>query len=121
MFRSLHLKIGRAVWWALAVCLVAVALVAPSASGQAVGDASAGYTYALRVCANCHAVDEMTMRSVNPAAPPFTTIARTPGLTMTAFNVFMVDSHKSMPQLIVPMEAREDLFAYLKALKSAAD
>ncbi|MBI1341112.1 cytochrome C [bacterium] len=90
--------------------------IAP-ASAQKVGDADAGLAYASRSCAGCHAIDPLTERSPNPAAPTFRSIASAPGMTLTAFNVWMTTGHKDMPHLIVPIDQREDLYSYIATMK----
>jgi mono/diheme cytochrome c family protein len=75
-----------------------------------------GRVFAQEVCAGCHAVTPGAI-SPNPAAPRFATIARMPGMTTLALNVWLNSSHPTMPNIAVtPAEAR-DLSAYLQSLR----
>jgi mono/diheme cytochrome c family protein len=75
-----------------------------------------GLAFAQETCAGCHAVTPGAA-SPNPAAPRFDTIARMPGMTTMALNVWLYSAHPTMPNIAVtPAEAR-DLSAYLQSLK----
>lgn len=76
-----------------------------------------GRVYADNACASCHAVAPGQVRSPNPKAPTFTAIAKTPGMTLMAFNVWLHTSHPTMPNLIIAPDEIEALSAYLYTLK----
>lgn len=102
---------------------IIAALAASAASGaaqaQTIGDAEAGLAYARAHCAECHGVERGTDDfSPNADAPDFTVVANTPGMTERALVVWMQTSHPTMPNLIIPPEARDDLIAYIMSLKA---
>lgn len=82
-------------------------------------DAERGKSYARRVCAECHEVEPGIPAGPHAAAPDFTAIAATPGMTAMALNVWLTTSHPTMPNLVIPQTAKEDLVAYFAALRAA--
>jgi mono/diheme cytochrome c family protein len=107
-----------------AILAPALAACASDQSAQqsraAQGAALRGRAYAEEVCAVCHAVGAGESRSPNADAPPFETVANTPGMTPTALAVWLNTSHPSMPNLIVDPHRVDDLSAYLQSLKHTA-
>jgi mono/diheme cytochrome c family protein len=102
----------------LAALAVLAAPGAAQAQAQQIGDAEAGLAYARAHCAECHGVERTKDDfSPNPDAPDFSVIANTPGMTERALVVWMQTSHPTMPNLIVPQEARDDVIAYILSLK----
>ena len=100
------------------VAALAVSAVPGAAQAQTIGDAAAGLAYARAHCAECHGVEQRKDDfSPNPDAPDFSVVANTPGMTERALVVWMQTSHPTMPNLIVPAEARDDLIAYIMSLK----
>ena len=81
--------------------------------------AQRGLTYARQVCAECHAVEPGVSAMPGAEAPSFTAIAATPGMTAMALNVWFSTSHPTMPNLIIPAGAKDDLYAYFDALRVA--
>lgn len=77
----------------------------------------AGQDFARRVCAECHAVGEEDIESPNAAAPPFTVIANTPGMTAAALRFVLSNPHREMPDLILQPEQLRDVVAYLLTLQ----
>jgi hypothetical protein len=82
-------------------------------------DAERGKAYARRACAECHEVEPGIPAAPHAAAPDFSSIAATPGMTAMALNVWLTTSHPTMPNLIVPQKEKEDLMAYFAALREA--
>lgn len=80
-------------------------------------EAVRGRAYAEDTCAACHAIDKGATVSPNPQAPPFQTVANTPGMTETALHAWMRSAHENMPQLIVDPDRVDDLWAYLSTLE----
>jgi mono/diheme cytochrome c family protein len=74
-----------------------------------------GRAYAIRNCAECHAV-EATRASPNQAAASFREIANTPGMTPLAITVWLQTPHRLMPHIIVEPDDRDDLIAYITSL-----
>lgn len=91
---------------------------ASSAGAQTVGDVSKGANVAKIVCSQCHAVGYGQLRSPNPMAPNFTSIATTLGMTDRALRVWLQSSHPTMPNIILNQTERDDVVAYILSLKS---
>lgn len=100
-----------------ALALVSLTPWAEPASAEDTGDLNLGLKYARSVCAECHAVEADDEASAHVAAPTFAAIANTRGMTRTALVVWMQSPHPSMPQLIVPIEDRDNVIAYILSLK----
>lgn len=104
----------RAVLWLIAV-------VAPAAVGQAqdAGDPKHGLAIARQVCAECHAVQTLELKSPNPKAPTFPELAKTPGMTSAALTVALTTPHAGMPMFRLSAEQRTDIIAYIMGLKQS--
>ena len=102
--------IGRA---AVAVCLFPI-----TANAEEIGDAAIGSAFALKYCAECHAVKPGDYYSPNPTAPKFTHFAKTSGMTGRALAVWLDTWHPTMPNFILPTEQRDNVIAYIMSLKS---
>jgi tetratricopeptide (TPR) repeat protein len=89
----------------------------PIADGQDLGDAARGLAYARQVCATCHNVLRTGGPSPNRQAPPFTRIANTPGMSVTALTVWSRTTHPTMPNLVIPPDDMDDLIAYILSLR----
>jgi mono/diheme cytochrome c family protein len=98
----------------LAGFLVAV-LAGSAAAAQEAGDARKGLDFARRVCAECHGV--APGQTVPAAAPTFSAIANTPGMTALALTVFFRTPHRNMPNLVISDEDRENVTAYILSLR----
>lgn len=83
----------------------------------AMGDASLGLAYAQKNCAACHNVLNSTAPSPNDNAPPFRTVANTPGMTITALTVWSRTSHPTMPNLVIEPPEMDNLIAYILSLR----
>ncbi len=81
------------------------------------GDAARGLAYSKKFCAGCHGVEAQDQNSPNPDALTFKEYANRPGTTNTALQVWLQSPHPSMPELIVPINDRSDLAAYILSLK----
>lgn len=99
------------------VVAILTAMLASPATAEELGNASRGLTYARVHCAECHAVEGSDELSPNFAAPAFSTVANTPGMTDRALAVWLVTSHPEMPNLMIPEPDRDDLIAYIMSLK----
>ena len=100
-------------------CLVAASILAGSqlAVGQELGEASAGFDFANRVCAGCHAVTRGGRVSPNENAPPFDAIANTRGMSEMALRVWFQTPHPTMPNLALSPRQKDDVVAYILSLK----
>ena len=85
-----------------------------------IGDPGAGLAYAREACARCHAVEAGERISPLPAATPFDVLGETPGITGRAITVWLTTFHpeRTMPPIVVPRDAREDLIAHILDLGS---
>ena len=90
----------------------------PAESVAAAPDAARGRAYAEQRCAACHAIGAGESVSPYPTATAFQLVADTPGMTQIALNAWLHTSHPTMPDLIVPPQRVDDLWAYLETLRS---
>ena len=97
--------------------LAAVGMAVVAAHAQVPGDPQKGRALAQRFCAECHVVEELNVRSPNSEAPSFTAVASTPGMTAMALNVFFQTPHRTMPNLILKPDQKNDIIAYIMSLK----
>jgi mono/diheme cytochrome c family protein len=97
--------------------VIGVVFAATCAQAQEIGDWQKGRAFARQVCAECHAVGRRSPRSPNGEAPSFVSVANTPGMTAVALNVFLQTSHRSMPNLILATEQKNNVIAYILSLK----
>jgi mono/diheme cytochrome c family protein len=79
-----------------------------------------GLAYARQSCAGCHSVEPGVPGMPDAAAPSFTAVAATPGMTSMALNVWFNTSHPNMPNLIISGPVKDDLLAYFDVLRAAA-
>ena len=87
------------------------------AAGQELGEASAGYDYATKICAGCHAIQKGANASPNEKAPPFEAVANTRGMTEMALRVWFQTPHPTMPNLMMTARQKDDVIAYISSLK----
>jgi mono/diheme cytochrome c family protein len=97
---------------------LALAALVSQASAQVTGDARKGEVLALTVCSQCHAVRPGQLRSPNPMAPNFTSIATTLGMTDRALRVWLQSSHPTMPNVVLTSDERDDVIAYILGQKT---
>ena len=117
------------------LAVVAACLIGACTNNQSISEAHAarpalisdtteisrGLAYAQRVCAVCHAVAAGYRHSPNRAAPSFTVVANTPGMTRLALAAWLHSRHQSMPNLIVDQNEIDDLAAYLASLRRSRE
>lgn len=97
---------------------VAALLMPAAAQSQQFGDVKEGLAYARAHCAECHGVEvSKDDFSPNIAAPDFSEVANTPGMTERALAVWLQTSHPTMPNFLIPEDARDNLIAYIMSLK----
>jgi mono/diheme cytochrome c family protein len=103
--------------------LVAVVLMpctAATALAEEAGNQSKGLEYARSVCGECHAVEGSDEFSPNPDAPSFVSVANTPGMSERALIVWLQSSHPTMPNIMVPVEDRDNVVAYIMSLRETS-
>jgi mono/diheme cytochrome c family protein len=80
------------------------------------GDAAYGRGLAIRWCSSCHQVTADQQRS-KPGAPPFATIAQSPGFNADRLARVILSPHPDMAKLGLSQRAVEDIAAYILSLK----
>lgn len=83
------------------------------------GSPEAGLLIAQRSCATCHAITADRATSPSPEAPPFAAMAQTPGMTVIALRAALQTSHRTMPNLVLRKQRREDVIAYILQLRES--
>jgi len=81
------------------------------------GNVGRGAEIARSICAACHVVARGQPAAPNSQAPPFPTIASTPGMTSIALSAALMTSHRLMPNIILEPEQRRDVIAYILSLR----
>jgi mono/diheme cytochrome c family protein len=94
--------------------LLAAVFVATSALGA---DAENGRRLAQRWCEACHVVTPTQRGAATDQAPPFATIAKTPGLDAAKIALFLLAPHPKMPDMALSRLEAADLAAYIASLK----
>ena len=108
-----HPVLSPAVWLAAAALLLAPTLV----QARIRGDLVRGQARAQTECRACHQVDASPAPSPFRQAPPFVTIANSPGVTALALRVALQSSHQTMPDFVLSPQDRDDIIAYILWLK----
>jgi mono/diheme cytochrome c family protein len=80
-------------------------------------DANNGERLAQRWCAACHVVSATQRQTTTDQAPPFATIAKSPGFDAGKVALFLLDPHPKMPNMGLSRTAAADLAAYIATLK----
>ncbi|MCC6779837.1 MAG: c-type cytochrome [Hyphomicrobiales bacterium] len=97
--------------------VILAGLAAGPVLAQDIGQPARGLASAERLCAQCHAVRREQSRSPTAAAPPFQSIASTPGMTSIALSAALNTSHRTMPNIMLEPDERADIIAYILSLK----
>ena len=93
----------------LFLVVAASAALAATAAGA---DAERGETMAKRWCAACHVVAAGQSRG-STQAPPFSEIARKPGLDAAQLALYLLLPHPRMPDMGLSRDEAADLAAYI--------
>jgi mono/diheme cytochrome c family protein len=80
------------------------------------GDGSTGHRLASEWCRDCHAIEPTAINTGKPA-PDFVAVANMPSTTELSLKVFLLSSHKTMPNFIIKPNDADDLVAYILSLK----
>jgi mono/diheme cytochrome c family protein len=80
-------------------------------------DPDNGERLAQRWCAACHVVSATQRQTTTDQAPPFATIAKSPGFDAGKVALFLLDPHPKMPDMGLSRTAAADLAAYIATLK----
>jgi mono/diheme cytochrome c family protein len=100
----------------LILCALAALTFPVAAYAEDPGNPSAGLTFATAHCAECHAIKGREDKSPNADAPPFASVAKTPGMTGRALAVWLQTSHPTMPDFLIAQEDRDNVIAYILSL-----
>ena len=76
-----------------------------------------GEQLAHRWCAACHVVSTTQRQVATDEAPPFASIAKTPGFDAAKIALFLLDPHPKMPDMGLSHTDAQDLAAYIATLK----
>ena len=95
------------------LCAASLALAVVAATAFA--DPFDGEKLARRWCAACHLVASDQQRTTTDA-PPFATIARTPGFNRDKLAFFRLDPHPKMPSMSLSRSEATDLADYIAML-----
>jgi hypothetical protein len=93
-------------------CSLTAAMIAQPALAA---DARNGGLLARRWCEPCHVV-ATDQREVTGEAPPFASIARSPGFDASRIATFLLDPHPKMPDMSLTRIEAADLAAYIATL-----
>ncbi len=93
--------------------LLSLTFIAALTASARAADPFEGGTLAKRWCASCHVVSADQKRG-NTQAPPFSEIARKPGLTAASIALFLLRPHPPMPDMSLTRNEAGDLAAYIK-------
>jgi mono/diheme cytochrome c family protein len=102
----------------IAIAIVVSTALISHAFAHEPGDIKRGAALADSVCAQCHAVRAGQLRSPDPMAPSFTSVAKTPGMTDRALRVWLQSSHPTMPNFILSSKERNDVVVYIMSLNT---
>jgi hypothetical protein len=96
-------------------CFTLVTLVGLSPSLAA--DWSQGKIIAERWCTGCHVVEREQKNSAVDQAPPFASLAKTPGFDANKLAMLLLKPHPNMPELALSREEVANLAEYILTLK----
>lgn len=99
--------------FATRLCAASIALALPAATAWA--DPDDGEKLARRWCAGCHLVAPDQQRATTEA-PPFVTIARSPGFSRERLAFFLLAPHPKMPDMALSTSEATDLADYIAKL-----
>jgi mono/diheme cytochrome c family protein len=99
------------------ICVMpaAAALALFLSMSSALADSDDGEKLARRWCAACHLVASDQQRTTTDA-PPFATIARTPGFNREKLAYFLLEPHPKMPNMALSRSEAADLADYIAKL-----
>ena len=101
----------------VAICgLFALAVSAALPGAAAAADAGNGALLAKRWCASCHIV-AADQKTGNTQTPPFSAIAKTPGLDAAKLAYFLLLPHPKMPDMNLTRGEAADLAAFVAGQK----
>ena len=104
--------------WKSVVAAIGISgLLAMPSNAQEIGHSGAGLALARRLCSQCHAVKKDETQSPEAAAPAFQQLATTPGMTATALSAALNTSHQAMPNIMLEVDEKADIVAYILSLK----
>jgi mono/diheme cytochrome c family protein len=101
-------KIALVTFWAIGQLMLGSPAVVAA-------DALHGEVLARRWCATCHVVASNQRRPTGEA-PPFATIARSPGFSAERLAFYLLLPHPKMPNMSLSRTEASDLAAYIASL-----
>jgi len=98
--------------------ILPLAAAAIMATAPAFGaDADNGRRLAHRWCEACHVVSATQRRIASDQAPPFSAIAKRPGIDAAKIALYLLNPHPKMPDMGLSRTEAADLAAYIASLK----
>ena len=99
------------------LCLPLISAMTVATTAAFGADAYNGERLAHRWCAACHVVSASQRQTSTDQAPPFATIAKTPGFDAAKVALFLLNPHPKMPDMALSRIEAGDLAAYIATLK----
>jgi mono/diheme cytochrome c family protein len=96
--------------------LLSLTFLASLPAAAVAADAANGKRLAERWCSSCHVVAPGQQRG-NTQAPPFSEIAKKPGITAASIALFLLVPHPKMPDMNLSRYEAADIAAYIASLK----
>lgn len=107
-------------WLAIAGVHLALVWGASSTATAQVVEPSAerGRGLAIRLCRNCHLVDNTESHGIPAGTPTFRGIATAPGQSKERVAGFLIQPHAPMPDIQLSRAEIDDIIAYLDMLRA---
>ena len=99
----------------------ALAITAAPCHAQEFGNVERGKAYAEQLCSDCHRIGRLSDGRSDPKVPPFTSVAKTKGMTAMALSAWLQTSHPTMPNIRLKPETMDDIIAYILSLRPAPE
>ena len=96
--------------------LLSLSLFVSLTGAASAANAINGKRLAERWCASCHVVEPGQARG-NTQAPPFSEVAKKPGITAASIALFLMVPHPKMPDMGLSRTEAGDIAAYIASLK----
>lgn len=100
----------------IAAALLSLTFFASLSGAALAADAANGKRLAERWCASCHVIESGQSRG-NTQAPPFSEVAKKPGITAASIALFLMVPHPKMPDMNLSRYEAGDIAAYISTLK----
>ena len=99
------------------ILIAGCALLAQASTSSFAADAAHGKVIAQRWCSSCHVVQSGQKGPATDQAPPFASLAATPGFGAERLALLLLKPHPNMPKLSLSRTEVADLAEYISTLK----